>query len=313
MDKTQPAQRDVKHRQGFALLITLSVLAVIIALTTVLLSYFEEVKQDASDTKALIQADIYYKNITNIFQGFKNKKTLFSVLYSTALPLQTPEGRFSLQLRCEPLYKGVNINWLGLENSAQKTAYISVAQELFEAIAQDYNIQDPGRLQEMLLEEIGGENRWVQKEQSRLHQKKGIISYKQFSEIIDRYQFEVDDPEIGSVPWKKYFSFSPEADKVDAQYSSPELLAYLFDMDLSTVEEWTSLEELTSLVDKGTLENFIRENGGDYEKRKSILAGETFLEAAECSVRYAMADNQYGFRFEYIQGEAKYFEFYGKQ
>ncbi|UPT77579.1 hypothetical protein MN086_00130 [Sulfurovum sp. XGS-02] len=307
MDKTQPAQNRVKHRQGFALLITLSVLAVIIALTTVLLSYLDEVKQDASDTKALIQADIYYKNITNIFQGFKNKKPLFSVLYSTALPLQTPEERFSLQLHCDPLYKGVNINWLGLGSSGKNAAYSSVAQELFEAIAQEYTIQDPGRLQEMLLEEIGGKNRWVQKEQSRLHQKNGIISYRQFSDIISRYQFEVDDPEIGAVPWKKYFSFSPEADKIDAQYSSPELLAYLFDMDVSTVQEWTSL------VERGTLENFIRENGGEYEKRKSILAGETFLEAAECSVRYAMADDQYGFKFEYIQGEAKYFEFYGKQ
>jgi hypothetical protein len=313
MDKTQPTQNSVKHRQGFALLITLSVLAVIIALTTVLLSYFDEVKQDASDTKALIQADIYYKNITNIFQGINNKKTLFSVLYTTALPLEAPEGGFSLQLHCDPLYKGVNINWLGLESSAQNTASASVAQEIFESIAQDYNIQDPQRLYEMLLEEIGGKNSWVQKEQSRLHQKNGIISYRQFSDIISRYQFEVDDPEIGVVPWQKYFSFSPEADKIDAEYSSPELLAYLFDMDVSTVKEWTTLEETTSLVDKGTLENFIRENGGDYEKRKSILAGETFLEAAECSVAYAMADDQYGFRFEYIQGEAKYFEFYGKQ
>ncbi len=307
MDKTQPAQNSVKHRQGFALLITLSVLAVIIALTTVLLSYFDEVKQDASETKALIQADIYYTNITNIFQGIKNKETLFSVLYSTAMPLQAPEGGFSLLLQCAPLYKGVNINWLGLKSSGKNVAYSSVAQEIFEAIAQDYNIQDPQRLYEMLLEEIGGENRWVQKEQSRLHQKKGIISYRQFSDIITRYQFEVDDPEIGAVPWEKYFSFSPEANKVDAQYSSPELLAYLFDMDVSTVEEWTSLPE------RGTLENFIRDNGGEYEKRKSILAGETFIEAAECSVRYAMADEQFGFRFEYIQGEANYFEFYGKQ
>lgn len=307
MDKTQPPPNSVKHRQGFALLITLSVLAVIIALTTVLLSYFEEVKQDAGDTKALIQADIYYTNITNIFQGIKNKKTLFSVLYSTALPLRTPEGRFSLQLHCDPLYKGVNINWLGLDNSGQNAGYMSVAQELFESIAQEYNIQDPERLYEMLLEEIGGKNTLVQKEQSRLHQKNGIISYKQFADIINRYQFEVDDPEIGAVPWEKYFSFSPEADKVDAEYSSPELLAYLFDMDVSTVEEWASLEE------KGTLESFIRENGGNYEKRKNILAGETFLDASECSVHYAMADEQYGFRFEYIHGEAKYFEFYGRQ
>jgi len=307
MDKTQTTQNSVKHRQGFALLITLSVLVIIITLFTVLLSYLDKVKEDASDTKALIQADIYHTNITNIFQAIKNKKTLFSVLYTTALPLQTSDGRFSLQLHCDPLYKGVNINWLGLDSSGQNAAYTSVAQELFEFIAQEYNIQDPERLNEMLLEEIGGKNTWVQKEQSRLHQKNGIISYRQFSDIVSRYQFEIDDPEIGAVPWEKYFSFSPEADKIDAQYSSPELLAYLFDMDVSTVEEWTSLEE------KGSLESFIRENGGDYEKRKSILAGEKFLEASECSVGYAMAGEQYRFRFDYIHGEAKYFEFYGRQ
>ncbi len=67
-----------------------------------------------------------------------------------------------------------------------------------------------------------------------------------------------------------------------------------------------------SLFERSTLEAFVRENGGDYAQRKSILAGETFLEAAECSVGYTLAGEQYRFRFEYIQGEAKHFEFYGK-
>jgi len=171
----------------------------------VLLSYFEKVQQDASETKALIQADVYYTNITNIFQGFKNKKTLFSVLYKTALPLRTPDDKFSLILHCDPLHKGVNINWL----SSEKSALFTVAQDLFEILAQDYDIEDAGRLQEMLLEEIGSTNKSVLKEQSRLHQKNGIISYQQFAAIVSRYQFEIDDPKIGSVPWKKYFSFSP--------------------------------------------------------------------------------------------------------
>ncbi len=303
MDKTQSTRIVVKNRQGFALLITLSVLSVIIALTMVLLSYFEKVQQDASETKALIQADVYYTNITNIFQGFKNKKTLFSVLYKTALPLRTPDDKFSLILHCDPLHKGVNINWL----SSEKSALFTVAQDLFEILAQDYDIEDAGRLQEMLLEEIGSTNKSVLKEQSRLHQKNGIISYQQFAAIVSRYQFEIDDPKIGSVPWKKYFSFSPKADKIDGEYSSPELISYLFGIDISTVEEWASV------LDKGTLEDFVRENGGDYAKRKSILAGETFLDATECSVGYALAEEQYRFSFEYIQGEAKHFEFYGKQ
>jgi hypothetical protein len=307
MDKTQSTGIAVKNRQGFALLVTLSVLSVIIALTMVLLSYFDEVKQDSSNTKALIQADIYYKNITNIFQGFKDKKTLFSVLYNSALPLRTPDGRFSLVLQCDPLYKGVNINWLGLENNSKKTAFYNVAQELFEILAQEYDIEDAGRLQEMLIEEIGIKNRPVQKEQSRLHQKNGIISYQQFTELVSRYQFEVDDPKIGSVPWKSYFSFSPQAEKIDAEYSSPELISYLFDIDIETVKEWTSS------IEKVSLEDFVRVNGGDYAQRKAVLAAETFLEAAECSVGYAIAEEQYLFRFEYIEGEAKHFEFYGKQ
>ena len=302
MDKTQSTGNVVKSRQGFALLITLSVLSVIIALTMVLLSYFEEVQQDSSDTKALIQADVYYTNITNVFQNFKNKKTLFSVLYSTALPLSTEDGRFSLLLQCDPLQKGVNVNWLGW--GREKEALQSVAQELFELLAQEYDIEDVGRLQEILLEEIGGKSTFVQKEQSRLHQKNGIISYQQFEEVLGRYQFEVDDPKIGTVSWDKYFSFSPGAEKIDAEYASPELIAYLFSMDVETAKEW--------IAGAGSLEDFVALNGGEYTERKSILAGKTFLEATECLVSYTLDEQQYRFRFEYIEGESKHFEFYGK-
>ena len=172
MDKTRSTPIIMKSREGFALLVTLSVLSVVIALATVLLSYFDEVQQDSSDTKALIQADIYHTNITNIFQGFKNKETLFSVLYSTALPLRTEDERFSLVLQCDPLYKGVNINWLGQENSSQKTGQYTVAQELFDTLVMEYNIEDAGRLREMLIEEIGSKNKLVEKEQRRLDQKK---------------------------------------------------------------------------------------------------------------------------------------------
>ncbi len=307
MDKIQYINREAKSQKGFALMITLSVLSVIIALTMVLLSYFEEVQHDARNTKALIQADLYYTDITEIFKRFKNKKTLFSILYNTSLPLRTPDNRFSLVLNCEPLSKGVNINWLGLKANGKKEAFRTLAQELFEVLVHDYDIEDGTRLQEMLLEEIGGERKFVLREQSRLHQKNGIITFQQFSEIVSRYQFEVDDPKIGLVPWKKYFSFSPQAEKIDGEYSSAELISYLFEIDLSTVREWASS------LEKGSVERFVHDNGGDYAQRKSIMAGKTFLDMSECSVRYALSGEHYRFRFEYIQGEAKYFEFYGKQ
>ena len=144
MDKTPGTPNSVKSRTGFALLITLSVLSVIIALTMVLLSYFEEVQQDSSETKALIQADMYYANITKVFQGIKNKEELFPVLYSMALPLSTPDDRFSLLLKCDPLQKGVNVNWLGWRG--EKEPLQSVAQELFEFLADKYELEDVGRL-----------------------------------------------------------------------------------------------------------------------------------------------------------------------
>ena len=59
MDKIENITTTVRRgREGFALMITLSVLSVVIALTIVLLSYFTKVKEDAETTKALIQADI---------------------------------------------------------------------------------------------------------------------------------------------------------------------------------------------------------------------------------------------------------------
>ena len=307
MDKTEQINIYRRKRKGFALMITLSVLSVIIALTMVLLSYFEEVQQDASDTKALIQADLYYADITTIFKGFKEKKTFFSLLYRAILPLNTDDGQFSLLLKCEPLSKGVNINWLGLESTAKNQAQIDVAQELFEMLAQEYNIQDIGRLFELLYEEMGNKDEHRIQKKSRLHKKKGIISYKQFEEIISRYQFEVDDPKIAKIPWKKYFSFSSKAKKIDAEYSSSELIAYLFGIDLLTVKEWTSAFE------KSSLESFVNTNGGAYAQKKALLVGKEFLEETQCSVRYVVDGAYYKFTFEYIEGEAKYFEFYGKE
>jgi len=313
MDKTSCANIQVRNHQGFALMITLSVLSVIIALTMVLLSYFEEVQQDASDTKALIQADLYYADIGTIFKGFKDKKTLFSILYRTALPLNTEDDRFSLMLQCEPLSKGININWLGLESSVENDALSNVAQELFEELAQEYNIEDTGRLLELLHEEMGNKDQFMTQKQSRLHQKNGIIAYQQFADIVSRYQFEVDDSEIGRIPWKKYFSFSRKSKKIDAEYSSPELISYLFAINLGTVEEWTSTLDEGLLGTKGSLETFVNDNGGNYTQRKTLLAGKEFLEETQCSVRYALDGGYYRFTFEYIEGEAKHFEFYGKQ
>jgi len=304
MDKPKyTIHRRVSHRKGFALFITLSVLAVIIALTGILLSYFDEVRKDAETTKALIQGNLYYADIAKTFKNFKKKKTLYSTLYLIPVPLSSPDGRFSMLLKCRPLANGVNVNWLGLGNSQEMLEQYNAAQKVFDAVSQTYNLEDAGRLQEMLLEEIGGTKKFVQKEQSRLRQKNGIISYKQFEGIISRYQLEVDDQKVSRVPWAKLFVFSPTAKVIDGDYISAELIALLFDIDFATVkEEWIEGEI--------KLKTFVQNMGETYDKK---LFTEDFLAESECEVQYGHADERFRFTFVDIQGEVKNFEFYGKQ
>ena len=303
MDKTPDIAMTTSSKRGFALMITLSVLSVVIALTMVLLSYFNEVKEDADTTKALIQANVYYADILSQFDKFKNKKTLFSQLYRSSTSLRSPDGRFKLMLRCRPIANGVNINWLAFEHDTKKQALFQEAQTLFDVLAQQYNLEDADRLLEMILLEIGIGKKFLTREQSRLRQKYGIISVKQFLEIVQRYQLEVDDEKVGRIPWSKYFSFSGKSEKIDAEYSSAELISYLFDIDLVSVREWMSSRE------KPALKTFVINNGGDYNTKKGLLAAGAFLGESSCEIRYG---DGYRFAFNYIEGASKYFEFFGK-
>jgi type II secretory pathway pseudopilin PulG len=307
MDKTIVTLSNTKKRRGFALIITLSVLTVLISLTVVLLSYFSKVQRDASDTTAMIQANVYYANILKKFKAIGHKNV--TSLYRYTSTMSSPDGRFRMSISCTPLSKGANINWLKFENNQELQEQYTFVQTIFDDLAQAYDLEDRDRLQEMLLEEIGGKKKFVKKEFSRLRQKNGIISYKQFAQIVSRYQLEVDDLKVGRIPWSKYFSFSSEAKVIDAEYSSSELLSILFDIDLATVKEWQGSRP------KLSLQSFVNENNpGAYTARKKLIAGtgKNFLEESICTVRYKNAGRQYKFRFDYIHGEAKHFEFYDK-
>ncbi len=304
MDKSDNhISTDRPHKRGFALLITLSVLAVLIALTGVLLSYFDEVRKDATATKAVIQGNLYYADIKKIIKSFKEKKTLFSTLYLMPVPLASPDGRFDVLLQCRPRANGVNINWLGKSEDPKMAEQFNAARDLFEAIAQTYDLEDAGRLEELLLAQMEGKKPFVQKPSNRLLQKNGIISFKQFGQTLQQYQFETDDRKVSLVPWEKYFVFGNTGELMDGDYFSAELIALLFDIDLEMVkEEWTE--------GGMKLKDFVQQMGGSYNDK---LYAKEFVEEAKCSVQYAYQDERFEFTFIDSQGEVKDFEFNGKQ
>ena len=295
-------------RKGFALILTLSALTVIIALTAVLISYLDVARKDAGMAKALVQANLYYTDINKIFKGFKERKALYKLLYLSSVPLLSKDGRFSVVITCKPKANGVNINWLAYGDDANMSAQYGAAQKVFDEIAQQYELEDASRLEEMLLEEIGGSKPVILREQSRLVQKNGIISTKQFEDILDRYQREADDRKIADVPWYKLYVFNntskdPEENLIDGDYISAELLAILLEIDLASVQE----EWFPGAI---PLKRFSQNMAAQYEEK---LFAKAFLPQSHCELQYDYEGERFAFGFDDIDEEIKHFEFFGKQ
>jgi len=297
----------VTHRSAFALIVTLSALSVIIALAAVLVSYIDEARRDASESKALIQGNLYYSDIKKTFNSVKKRETLYSVLYMSPIPLASEDGRFSVSIECKPLARAVNINWLAYGNSQAMTQQYSSAQKVFEYIVVNYGIKEAGRLEELLLKEMSSDVQYIEKQQSRLRQKNGIISSKQFETILANYQLEADDKNVVLIPWEKFFVFhtvlkNPKENLIEGDYISSELISALFDIDKASAdEEWVEGEDL---------QEFLKSMGVKFNPK---LFSKKFLNRTVCDASYSFEKEIYRFRFLDIEGEVKNFEFFGKE
>jgi hypothetical protein len=299
MDKTDSP----KQRKGIALLITLVTIAMIIVIIGTLLGALDSVRKDSKGTTALLQANIYYADIAKLLKEFDQKEVLFKTLYQSPIPFMSEDGAVSIVIQCKPLLAGVNINWLGMERDTKKYPKYAITQKLFDDIAAKYTLEDPAMLLEMLLEEIGSQSKFVKKPKSRLFQKRGIMTIQQFEAILSRYQMLADDPGAGRVPWDRLFSFVPEAEVIDGDNMSAELVSLLFDIDLAVVQEEWQQEE-------GALARFALTYGLEYDNK---IFTTKFTEYAQCEVGYDYAQERYRFSFVDMNGEVKHFEFYGRQ
>lgn len=296
----------ISYKRGFALIITLSVLTVVIALTGVLIGYLDTARKDASTTQALIQANLYFSDIKKTLSKFKEKKTVYNILYLSPIPLQSEDGRFSLILDCQPIDKGVNINWLGYAKSSKLSAQFEIAQKVYDRIVQKYDIADPERLKEMIVYATQGKSTDLGHERQFL-KKNGIISFSDFKTLLTRYQFEVDDIKIGQIPWEKYFVFYPaskipEENLIAGDYLSVELISLLFDIDFSSLkEEWSASE--------GALKALLSVHGIAFDKK--VFASD-FIDRTFCEVTYMYRKNRFAFTFVDEEGEVKDFEFHAE-
>ncbi len=299
-------------RRGVVLFITLAVIASMLALVGVIFSYLDKSRDNASYTAALIQADLIFRDSketieTLLKQGSKDKemkKTILDTLYLAPVTIET-EGNeeIFITLDCQPLNNGININWLGLENNASAQHFYAAAQGLFDRLVERYNIQDASLLLIQLRSAVDGSERL--ESQGRLEQKKGIIDLSQMQAIVRDYRFEADDDEVEKIIWENYFSFDQPDSLVDGNYLTAELIAVFFEMELETVkEEWFEGDDLKA---------FVSTYGGDLSRYSSKLFASDPIERMTCRITYGYQGKVYAMDFDYLEGKAEKFEFYGKQ
>ncbi len=298
-------------RSGIVLFITLSVIVSMLALVGVIFSYLDKVKQNASNSAAIIQANLFFSDTNNavntILKRVGNSKdkreTILSTLYAAPMTLQPDGSEVFITVECNPLNGGVNINWLGYENNRKLELQYTTAQNIFDALVDKYNINNATLLLEKITEAISGEN--LAEPISRLQQKKGIISLVQLQKIVRNYQFESDDVGVDEIQWGRYFSFDKDSTLIDGNYLSAELIAIFFDMELELVnEEW---------FEGDNLKEFITDNGGDVSLYNQKLFSPKLIERLHCEVTYSYQKEIYSFGLDYLEDKSARFEFYANK
>lgn len=301
-------------RRGVVLFITLSIIAAMLAMVGVIFTYLKKSRDNASYTAAMIQADLLFRDgrdtITALLKkGEKDKelkKTILDTLYLAPVTLQSEANEeLFATLACRPLDAGVDINWLGFENNSSAQELYGAAQSTFDRVIETYNVQNAAVLLSRIIQAVTEEEDSTGEAQGRLEQKKGIISLSQMQAIARDYRFEEDDPAVEEIIWEHYFSFDPTSAKIDGNYLSAELVASLFDIDLEFVkEEWFEGDKL---------KEFVSSHGGDMSQYNKKLFAEEVIERMRCQISYGYQGNVYAFGFDYLEGKAEKFDFFGKQ
>jgi len=300
-----------KRKRGIALFITLMVIASIMSIIAVSFSYLEKVQKDAGRTSAIIQGDLLYKNTINILKRFfpkkQNNSEKLKLIYKVPLILMESKSGFNLNLTCTPLLKAVPINWLDKNFIWKNAEKRNLAKDILSMVMEQYSIEEPHKLEQLIIQEITGESSENQDYTPRIKQQRGIVSQQQFNRVITNYRLLYDDPKVLLIPWDLYFSFTevnPKT-KIDGVYLTPEFISLAFEIPIEIVSDsW--------IVGESTLVSFLKDNSIVAPVNKKIYSKKA-LNAMHCEQIYAYKEGQYKFNFNYIDERSTNFEFNGKE
>jgi hypothetical protein len=294
----------VRERRGIALLITLSVIASMLALVGVMFTYLETARNKAEKKSSVIQATLLRADLQQaldtLLKGKVEKNTLTG-LYSAPLYLREKNiDGFRVSAACSPLLDRVRLSWLGWEGKEGKEPFFLLAKDLFDTLCDRAELKEPDRLFRMIVNTLHGrEERYGIV--SELSAKKGIISSNSFTLILDEYRFRTDDPNVEKIEWSRYFTFADppgEPAGIDGDFIRPEVLAYLYGMELPTVR---------SAYQPGDLDKTLQELGEE-KKRFEWLFMKKNSSATECTVDFGLMESDRTIHLSYYAGHIEDFE-----
>ncbi len=295
-----------KKRKGVTLLITLSVIAVMLALVGILMGTLSSARAHAAHNSALLQADLLRNDVSRLLdrylKGHPSKETL-STLYSTPLTLVSKEGDFTLTASCKPFYDRIPLKWLaGNREDPKQRRQVLLALDLFERITDEAQIKDPDLLLEMLRTTLSGRHeRFGISDGFRRKQSLGI-DRRSLQNLLEDYRFSADDPNVYRIEWERYFrlrSLGKETVGLDSDYVAPALVAYLYDLDSNVVKE--------DYI-PGKLKDFLKTLGEDSQRYRWLFSPAPSKSAMDCRLNYSFREGQYNVSFLYVNRRIEDFD-----
>jgi hypothetical protein len=307
-----------KTKRGISLFITLLVIASILSIVAVSFSYLEKVQKDAGKVSALIQANLFYKNTTEVLRRFFPKGEADSqkldMIYTMPLMLTESKSEFNINLQCKPLLVAIPIKWLSEAFTKKFPERMKLARDTLVEILQLYEIDDATRLEEMILEKVdsqGHQGRYI----SRLGKKGNNITKREFKRTLLDYRLKYHDSKVFKIPWERYFIFTDVSQKatIDGMYLTDELISIVFDIPIEIVKDSRIVERdlEKGIVKKLTLKALLEESGNS-SVINTRLFSQKALNAMHCEERFEYRNSSYSFSFDYSNERSTNFEFNGK-
>ena len=290
-------------RRGVTLLITLSVIAAMLALIGVLFGYLEQARSHADSKASMIQADLLREDLGQLLAKYLKEKPSASTLkqlYATPLPIYNEKGTFGVLARCRPFLDRIPLVWLGWKENASHRQHHRLARRLFERLSDEAELREPGKLYELILRQLNGIHQEFGNT-GNLGQKSGTLTPETFREILDDYRFLADDPRVYRVDWEKYFQIRSSAvppEGIDKDFLAPAIVSFLFDLDPALVREEYS---------PGDLDKFLRSVGESAERYQWLFRNRPAV-AMHCNLLYSFREGQYNASFDYLDKRIENFE-----